>query len=133
MQPLGAGLALSPAVPQSSTVGNDDGEGLGVLGGVDDMRNVLTSKASKARNALMRCQQSLGSSFCSHGKSLVNWKWVRKLWDRKKYGFRCSLGCPEQYVVHPSSQSCSLFLLLSPVTLSCWREQDQLVDVMGKE
>lgn len=30
-------------------------------------------------------------------------------------------------------QSCSLFLLLSPVTLSCWRERAQLVDVVGKE
>lgn len=95
VQPLGAGLALSPAVPWSSTMGNDGGEGSGVLGGVDDMRNVLTSKASKARNALMRCQQLLGSSFCSHGKRWVNWKWVRKLWDGKKYGFRCGLDCPE--------------------------------------
>lgn len=31
VQPLGAGLALSPAVPQSSTVGSDGGEGSGVL------------------------------------------------------------------------------------------------------
>lgn len=66
--------------------------GSGVLGGVDDMKNVLTSKASEVRNALMRCQQSLGSSFCSCGKSLVNWKWVGKLWDRKKCVFRCGLG-----------------------------------------
>lgn len=66
VQLLGAGLALSPAVPGSSTVGNDGGKGSGVRGGVV-MRNVLTSKASKARNALMRCQQSLESS-CSHGK-----------------------------------------------------------------
>lgn len=132
VQPLAAGLALSPAVPWSST-GNDGGEGSGVLGGVDHRRNVLTSKASKARNALMRWQQSLGSSSCSHGKSLLNWEWGRKLWDRKKCGFRCGLGCPEQCVVHPCSQSCSLFFLLSPVTLSCWRERAQLVDMMGKE
>lgn len=81
-------------------MGNDGGEGSGVLGGVD-IRSVLTAKASKARNALLRWQQSLASSFCSHGKSLVNWEWVRKLWGRKKCGFRCGLGCLEQCVLHP--------------------------------
>lgn len=94
------------------------------------MRNVLSSKASKARNALMRWQQSLASSFCCHGKSLVSWEWLRKLWDRRKCGFRCGLGCPEQCVLHPELFP---FLLLSPVTLSCWRERAQLVDLMGKE
>ena len=43
VQPLGAGLPLSQAVPRSSTVGNYGGDGSGVLGGADDMRNLLLS------------------------------------------------------------------------------------------
>lgn len=109
VQPLGAGLALSQAVPRSSTSGE-------LWWGQFrsawwswwyEEHSILTSKASKARNPLMRCQQSLESSSVPMGRVWWAGNGLESFEIEGNVGSGVVWAVPEQCVLHPCSQSCS--------------------------